>query len=673
MPKDAFIAAGQSATITVANGDYVRVTTGPQGFATLEAVGSPGLFTGERRWTRINGRQVFGPWQAGTVRISALADAVSYGFGEQSSTDDRDFIATYADASRTALAGADGRPSPYIAQRDSILTATDAFTPPADSVLSKYGRQVANICSAAQVVGVTNVTQALSNERPRFSTYTRRAQINSNSLSEMRFVNLNMTLDPDDLSLSVDVYLEQHPNQNSQFGTPPFIAINLSQGGGTLGPNFDQWVFGSSYLRQGWNTLKCRAADLVGGFSATSNMPIDCTRSRTGTGVDMTAPITYMAVQCTNMNGFVIHVDNPQRSARAKPMIVIGFDANGSSPTDNIFVDQLAPLFRQYGAVGYVTHTHVYEQIAAGGAAWQRMVTLQNEFGWEVLNHTWSHGGTEVGRTATVTITWAAGVATVTYPAAHDIPIGRRYRTRLIGATPVSFNGVQEMTCTTTTQATFTTAEAGSGTATGTITLFQTMAEVFNTDTTENRRLLGHEITDIARLMRSAGMGKAAHVLAYPNNSVPELNCLQPVCAEAGIAFGRGARGGMVFINEFGIDNPLHFGSFELGSGAGATTTPQIIAKINAAINRGEHIWLFGHYIQDETTAGGPVNLDFPPGSGGNPAPPGGSLSGVGGWWYLGQLRRIFDECIMPAVRAGQLEIASASQWAQRLGYGVGR
>lgn len=416
-----------------------------------------------------------------------------------------------------------------------------------------------------------------------------------------------------------------------------------------------------------------RAADTVGAAS-TGNLPFGLGRTVGGTGVNMAVPITYMSIQMTNMSGVNTYIDNPRRSAKAKTTMVLGFDANGADASDNIFVEKVAPLFAQHGCVGYCTFTNIYEAVSAGGDSWQRLVTLQSVYGWTHLNHTWSHGATEVGREATVTITWTAGtLATVTFSAAHNIPIGKRFKCRISGATPASFNGLQDVTCTTTTQITFPTAEAAGGTATGTITLFTYLAEVFYTDTPENRRLLAHELTDNALSMRAAGMGKAAHMIAYPNNSVPELGLLQAVCADAGIYFGRSTRGGMVFVDEMGIDNPLHFGSWVWDSGSFATTTSQIIAKVNAAVERGEPIWLYGHYIQDEATAGGSVDLEYPPGSGGNPAPPSGSLSGTGGWWYLGQLRRLFDECIGPHIAAGRLEPVSAAQFAMRMGFGVGK
>lgn len=556
----------------------------------------------------------------------------------------------------------------------ALVAGYGIATPPADSLLSKYGRQVADICSATTTIGVTTMTHVLSNERTRFSTYTRKCTPSANTLSELRFPNLSMTLDPDDQSLTIPVYIDAPIWEFTAFGALPFIAINLSTGGGSLGANYDQWVFGANYLRQGWNLLKMRQADTVGAATSGNNA-FGCGRIRNGTGVSLASTITYMSIQMTNMSGINVHIDNPRRSAMAKPLLVMGFDASGSAADDDIFPAKVAPLFAQHGAVGYVTYTHIYEAISAGSQSWARISALQNQYGWGVLNHTWSHGATEVGRgDITVTITWTAGtLATVTYPAAHNITIGKRYKTRIVGATPASFNGVQEMTATTTTQATFVTAEATGGTATGTIKLFQYLADVFNTDTTENRRLLGHELADTAKIMRGSGMAKAAHILAYPNNSVPELGLLQAVSAEAGIAFGRSTRGGFVFVDEFGVDNPLHFGSFVWDSGAFATTTSFIIAKVDAAVERGEHIWLYGHYIQDEATAGGPVDLEYAPGAGGNPAPPGGSLSGTGGWWYLGQLKRLFNECIGPHIAAGRLEPVSAAEWAYRLGYGVGK
>lgn len=636
------ITAGGSATFNAYDNGTVSIASNA-GFASVSITQVAGPAISES-WGPGPFRKVYGPFKEGaTVTVSSVTAEVNY----------------------------DGAPIP--ADTSSLVSGAGIVYPPADSILTKYGRQVADIVSPSTTVGVTTMTHAPSSEKTRFSAYTRKATPSANTMSELRFPNLSMTLDPDDLSLTVPIYIDAQVSEKTQLGALFFIAVNLSQGGGSLGANFSQWQFGASYLRQGWNLLKMRAADTVGAASS-GNLPFGLGRTVGGAGVNMAVPITYMSIQMTNMSGVNTYIDNPRRSAKAKTTMVLGFDANGADASDNIFVEKVAPLFSQYGFKGYCTFTNIYEAVSAGGASWQRLVALQNNFGWEHVNHTWSHGATEVGREATVTITWTAGtLATVTFSAAHNIPIGKRFKCRISGATPASFNGLQDVTCTTTTQITFPTAEATGGTATGTITLFTYLAEVFYTDTPENRRLLAHELTDNALSMRAAGMGKAANFVAYPNNSVPELTVLQAVCADAGIAFGRSTRGGMIFVDEMGIDNPLHVGSWVWDSGAFATTTSQIIAKINAAVERGEPIWLYGHYVQDEATAGGPVDLEYPPGSGGNPAPPGGSLSGTGGWWYLGQLRRLFVECIGPHVAAGRIEPMSLSQFAARMGYGVGK
>lgn len=663
------IAALASATIALAQGDSLFFTTGGAGIALVQAG------TTVRSTQDLGGRMVqIGPFDGPRTVVVSAQRALTYFLDEANPTNveppPQTVTSTQQAPDTTVIRAGDLEINANALQ----TLVSGAGNPAADSVLTKYGRQVADIVSPATTVGVTTMTHAPSNERTRFSAFTRKATPSANTMSELRFPNLSMTLDPDDQSLTIPIYIDAQVSEKTQLGALFFIAVNLSQGGGSLGANFSQWQFGASYLRQGWNLLKMRAADSVGGATS-GNLPFGLGRAaNAGTGVNMAAPITYMSIQMTNMSGVNTYIDNPRRSAKAKTTMVLGFDANGADANDNIFVEKVAPLFARFGFKGYCTFTNIYEAISAGGASWQRLVTLQNQFGWEHVNHTWSHGATEVGREATVTITWTAGtLATVTFSAAHNIPIGKRFKARLIGATPASFNGLQDMTATTTTQVTFPTAEATGGTATGTITLFTYLAEVFYINDAETRRLLAHELTDNALLMRGAGMGKAANFVAYPNNSVPELNALQAVCTEAGIAFGRSTRGGMIFVDEMGIDNPLHFGSFVWDSGSFATTTSFIIAKINAAVERGEPIWLYGHYIQDEATVGGPVDLEYPPGSGGNPPPPGGSLSGTGGWWYLGQLERIFTECIGPHVAAGRIEPMTLSQFAQRMGYGVGK
>ena len=203
---------------------------------------------------------------------------------------------------------------------------------------------------------------------------------------------------------------------------------------------------------------------------------------------------------------------------------------------------------------------------------------------------------------------------------------------------PSDMNGTFWATATTTTAVTYT-AAGTDGAGSGTIYLNTVLADVFDTVTTENQRLIDHEIIDTARLMRGSGMSRGAHLLAYPNNSVPELTQLDSACRRAGVVLGRGTRGGFCNINEFGIDNPLHIGSWPFESSATLYTTQTMLKrKVQGAIGRGECIIFYGHFIQNESGIA-VVDLDYPPGQGGNPAPPAAGVTNAdGGWWYLGQL-----------------------------------
>lgn len=659
------LSQGASVTISLSATDGISLNSNKTGLAKIEAISGIGSGNYAILDTHPGGYGEYGPWGAGSVKLSAVGGDVSYEIGQTFNLNPNQgtpaIFSEDAAGNVTGLVGPDG----------GRLDLRNTMFPGADTIISKYGRTAQDICLATTTVGVTTASHVLSNERPRFSTYTRKTTISANTLSELRFPNLSITADPDDQSLSIDIYIEQPIGEFSEIIANPFIAVNLSNDT-PLGSNYRQWGFGASYLRQGWNTLKMRAADIVGAVSS-GNLPFGVSTTSAGTGCNFLSPIQYLAIQFTNMNGHVVHIDQVRRSTKAKTVCVIGFDASGSSSSDNIFVDTLAPLFASYGAKGYVTFTNVYELISAGSTSWQRLKTLQDNYGWDIVNHTWSHGAGEVGRSVTLTsLSRTSNLVTANFPSAHNITIGKRFRALINGATPSDMNGLFELTATTATQATYT-ASGANGSATGTLNLYTFLAQVLSSDTTENRNILRHELNDLSKAMRASGFGRAANVVAYPNNSVPELNLLQAVCDEGGINYGRSTRGGMVFVNEFGIDNPLHFGSWVMDSGTFATRTSTIIAKINAAIDRGEHIWIYGHYIQDEATAGGPVDLEYAPGQNGNPPPPGGALSGAGGWWYLGQLKRVFAEAILPAVASGSMTMATPSEWMTKISYGVGK
>jgi len=326
-------------------------------------------------------------------------------------------------------------------------------------------------------------------------------------------------------------------------------------------------------------------------------------------------------------------------------------------------------MFAQYGIKSYCTMTYIYELLFAGGNAWRRIANLYNDWQWDVVNHTWSHGATEVGRVLTATsVSRTSNVVTFTVSGGHSFPVNKVIRCAIQGATPADMNGIFDITVTSTTAFTYT-ATGADGAGSGTIRAFTFLSEVLTTNDAQNQRILEHEIGDVRRVLDANGYTRSNAVAVMPNNSLPELSLTQLVCANNGVRFVRGYRGGYSFISELGIDNPLHFGSVVMDSGPSFTRTSDVVAKINGCIERGDHLWIFGHFILDDEAPANaaffPVNRDFPPGQGGNPAPPAGvSLSGFGGWWYLGQLRAIVEGVIGPAIQRGDLLVMSPTEYA---------
>lgn len=555
----------------------------------------------------------------------------------------------------------------------------------ADAVLTKYGTVGYDIARASGsssnlTFGTTDLTHTVSNERPRFSTYTRKCTMGATGASEIRISRFTpIAADPTELAFSIDIYLETHPSEFLGAGNNPDIIVTLSASTTTsLGSNYSRWKFNSLSLRQGWNTLKMRSADTVDATTFTGNLPYGVNRlADTGTGFNFAAEsLGYLSLTFTKMANAVVHLDQIRTPAKAKAVLVIGFDANGSDANDNVFLDKVAPLFAQYGIRSYFTYTNIYELIYAGTAAWTRMAALYNTWGWDAINHTWSHGATNVGRNVTLSsLVAASDVMTATFASAHGITLGTTFKAKVSGGSIAAANGTWDMVAATATTATYTATGAGTGTSTGTITLTSFLSEVLASDTTENRRLLLHEIKDVSDSMKAVGFGRAANYLAYPNNMVPELGLLQYVCDQAGVKLGRGVRNGYTNVNELGIDNPLNMGSFEMGSGASGTTTSYVAAKIAGAISRGDHIQIYGHFILDDTdpamSAYWPTSdgSEYPPANNGNPSPPSASLSGTGGWWYYSQLRNLVVNTIAPAMANGTLLVMSPSEYMAYMGY----
>lgn len=532
-----------------------------------------------------------------------------------------------------------------------------------DSILTKYGRVLQSLTLPVQTIGTTTATHVLSNERPRFGAFTRKMTITANTQSELRFPGLNIVPDAEDRSISIDIYVETILDSN--LVTPNHPRITFVIGNTTPGSNYIQYLFDAGFVRQGWNTFKMRQNDITN-TKFVGNMPFGAYKTVTGTGVDWTLPITYISVQATNLNGTVLHIDNVRQPARAKSILTIGFDANME-----IMETHVAPLFDSFGIESYTTFTGVYEEKSAqqGGAngPWERMKRLQTDHGWDIINHTWSHGATTVGRSQPCTLSRTSNVVTVTLASDHGVKLNELFKGKIATATTGDLNGIFDMYADSVNTFKYTAAGADVGSEEASIRTM--LSDVFESDTAENRRLFEREVVGIEDVLNSGGLAAQSGTLIWPNNSVPHIDMVNDICGDAGIGIARGARGGFTSVNEFGIDNPLHCGSWDMDSG---TTSHNRLsgmkARLQGAIDRGEHIWIYGHYLQTWASAGGAiVDPDAPPGINGNPAPPAGALSGAGGWWYFEMLKDLVETAIVPAIQSGNLIVMRPSKLAKHM------
>lgn len=529
-----------------------------------------------------------------------------------------------------------------------------------DSILMKDGRVLHSLTNPVQTIGVTTASHSLTNERTRFGAYTRKVTVNANTQSELRFGTINITTDATDRAFSVDIYIDGMPDVNLVSPNHQYMAFVLSNAN-SITTDYRQYIFDASYMRQGWNTFKVRGAD-VNNTKTSGNMALGSSFSTTGVGCDFTQPIRYLGIQFKNMNGAVVYLDDVRQPARAKTIFVIGFDANME-----IMETHVAPLFKDHGIKSYTTFTGVYEE-ATRGTAWERMKRLHSNYGWDILNHTTSHGATQVGRSQPITLTRAGNLVTGVFASGHGIPLNTLFKAKIASATTVDMNGLFDCYATTTNNIVYT--AAGVDVTVGEVANIRTMlSDVLEFDTPENRRLLGYEITSNTEVMRAAGLARQSGAMAWPNNSVPQIDMVKDICSSVGIYLARGARRGYCSVNELGIDNPLHIGSLDMDSGTTSyTRLSGMKARVQGAIDRGEHCWIYGHYLQLKGEAGGAVDIDYPPGQGGNPAPPAGALSGVGGWWYYEMLEDLIKTTIVPAVARGDALVMRPSDLAVFMG-----
>lgn len=558
-----------------------------------------------------------------------------------------------------ALSGPTGQEDLTGAER----VAVKSLVSDAGNWLAKPSKNAYDLTDTTRTYGYTAATAVLDKAFQRYSNYTRRLDLSA-STAQIRMPTAAITADPVDQMLSLWIYLPFMPVPGAGGQSINVVVCNSNAFDSV---NKITFGFDSLYLRQGWNELRMWAGD-TDGVSGAGTLAYGAVKTSTGTGCDFTANIGYMEVSFTNMSGRSVYLCSVRRSAKASPVLVMGFDATGINADDPVFTTKVGPLFREFGVKGYFTVTNVYDLLYSGSADDLRKRSLYADFGWDAINHTWNHGATVPGGTWTVTGSAASDVVTLTRTA-HGYPVGSRLHAAISGATPSAANGVWEMTAATVNTLTYTAAGAGTVALTGTITMSTLLADVIAATGTVQSQILRHEIVDIATAMRGAGFVRGSNVGAFPNNSCPELSVLAESCTAAGVRLFRGIRGGTVKLSEFGVDNPLHFGSFEMGSGATATTLEYLKAKLTGAIGRGEHMWTYGHYILDDTDPANaayfPVDNNLAPGQGSNPAPPAaGAQGGGGGWWYLSTLRRFLNEAVVPS----GVTVLRPTDWGKRIG-----
>lgn len=504
---------------------------------------------------------------------------------------------------------------------------------------------------------VTAITKTASSDFPRWTIENLRCDITSNS-SQLRIQNQSWTLDPVDQLLSIDVYI-------------PFIVtggninvtiFNSSNYSGV----YTEYSFNPNYLRQGWNSLRMWGGDTVGA-AGTGTLALGAGKSNVGGGCDHAAAIGYCEILIQSMNGKTVYIDQARRGAKFTPALVMGFDATGNNSADAVFTKAggVADVFLQRGVPSYFTATQIYDLQYGGGADEKRKDTLYNDYEWDCINHCWSHGATHPGGSRTVTASRSSNVVTLIYPAGSlELPVGSVFYQTVSGATPADINGRFRCVVASPTTVTYTAAGAD-GAATGTIKASTLIQDVVTGTDATSQMIIDFEVGALNKAARTRGFYRGLTLGAWPNNSCGDINATKIACDKAGVNYFRGVKGKTVKLSEFGVDNQYNFGSIEMGSGVSATTVTDFKNALLGAIGRGEHLWTFGHHVLDETTLGTSVDLEYPPSSGGNPAPPTTSL--VSGWWYLGSIKRFIDEAVLPAVASDGLLLLSPTQWEENL------
>ena len=491
--------------------------------------------------------------------------------------------------------------------------------------------------------------------------------------------------DPTDQLLALDVVIPEIVQPNVGGGVSMNINVSNTTG---YGAPMSMWVANSNYLRQGRNGVVLCGKDADGAFGTdrgTGTLPHGMSKASAGGGtspLNWAQPIKYIQIQiplvASNKRKF--YFDLIRIPAKIKPFVCLGFDSSGSSLTDDEFLTDTAPFLQSQGVPCYFTMTQVYDAIYMGTQDDARRETLYRTYGWDAVNHSWSHGasvpGVNYASGNTLTVSGSGTLATLVLSGAHGWTIGSKVLMSVTGATGASATnavGVFEATVTTTTAVTYPITGGTDGVAGGTVRASTYLNDVFNTVPVTNQPIvlsaasalaaLKHEFSDITYYPRMKGWGRGNAYMAYPNNSLPDMRLMEPVAALAGIKLARSVQGTTVRVSEFGVDNPLAMGSFELNAGSTGSTYADAINAVQGAINRGEGLNIFGHYLRNEALDA-VVDIDSPPGKNGNPSAPG---SSPGLWWYRATFRKLIT-ALKAREAAGELDFVSASQLVDQIG-----
>lgn len=537
-----------------------------------------------------------------------------------------------------------------------------------ENYMSVYSEDLYDWAQQPALPTLTDCTAFVDTSITRWGNATLAVTPSDNNTS-IRKTSLSLSLDPVHQLAEFDVYLPNVVSGSSSIFCTLYNA-NYSA-------NYTTWTWGLNALRQGWNTLKMWCGDTTAPATSppTGTLGFGCAKVVGGTGFNPASPITHLEINTEYLSGVQINFAGFRKGGKAKTCLVMGFDSTGYNAADDVFTKTggVAEFLASKGIKGYFTSTALWDLFSDSTADQARKEILYRTYLWDCLPHCWNHGASLPGATFTATsavrssnvVTFTANASLAT-TAGTAMPNGKKFYAMVSGATPSDYNGLQLLTVTGTTTATYTAAGVD-GTATGTVLAKTTLADVIATNDATTRAILRHELVDLVRLLRARGWSRGSNIGAQPNNSVPLLSVLQTICAEAGIKYFRAIKKTTTSVTEFGVDNPLHFGSTELGNGSGVPTLAGTIAALTGAIGRGEHLWLYGHYILDETD---PANiahvnadLNYTPGNGGNPAAP-----SANGWWYMGNLKKFINDTVMPLVAAGTITVKSPTEWAASLG-----